>query len=78
MANTDDRCSKCEGKMEVGFIHNRLLGSPSIEWVEGTPEYSALNTIKLIGKRMRFINRANRCTACGYLELYTSDEIHYG
>ena len=58
-------CPKCQGAMEQGFVADRVL----TRWIEGALETSVLGWPKIRGKRKIPIS-TNRCTKCGYLELY--------
>jgi hypothetical protein len=67
------KCPKCQRAMEQGFIPDAaydgaiLVGS----WLEGVPEKGWTGSVKMKGKRKLDIT-ANRCTSCGYLELYAN------
>ena len=82
MTSKENHCPKCNGLMERGFMLDRTL-HPIIDetfprWVEGEPAPGSSEPRSVIGKKTRRIERAERCTECGYLELYTSNEIVYG
>ena len=83
MDATKNRCPKCAGPMERGFAldHNNVGGFPvdsALTWVEGEPELGGLGGLKMAGKRTHVVSRADRCTSCGYVEFYTSNEVIYG
>jgi hypothetical protein len=64
-------CPKCHSHMEEGFMidqWDRFYRNAS-SWVEGTPETSYMNGVRLRGKRM-IEAKTFRCVACGYLESY--------
>jgi len=57
--------------MEEGFIVDALdrVNRVVSTWIDGTPEKSFWNGVRLRGKR-RIETKTFRCTACGYLESY--------
>jgi hypothetical protein len=56
--------------MESGLIPDFSYGSVlQLKWVEGQPEKGLVGNLKTKGKRQFFIS-ADRCTRCGYLDLY--------
>jgi predicted nucleic-acid-binding Zn-ribbon protein len=58
-------CQKCQGATEQGFVADRVFS----RWIEGALETNVLGLPKIRGKRKIPIS-TNRCTKCGYLELY--------
>ena len=81
MTKKENHCLKCNGLMERGFIlDDRLVPGQQIfpRWLEGEPSQESTVPGSIVGKRMRRVDRAERCVECGYLEFYTSDEIVYG
>jgi hypothetical protein len=78
MTKKENHCLKCNGLMERGFILDHSVVHETFpRWVEGEP--SPGSTVgSLVGKKMRRVNRAERCVECGFLEFYTSDELVYG
>ena len=71
MAHPSDRCTKCGGTMEPGFILDKAHhGMPTpAEWLEGRPESSFWTGLKTKG-RDRFPVTSYRCDRCGYLESF--------
>lgn len=67
------RCSKCDGRMEEGFIADRTDDSRFAvsDWVEGKPEKSFWTGVKT-GDRVKMQIITFRCTSCGYLEMYAA------
>lgn len=66
-------CPKCQGSMESGFIPDFNYGSVlELKWVEGPPEKGLLRNLKTKGKR-QFAISTDRCTRCGYLDLYARE-----
>ena len=74
MAEEIDRCAKCAGNMERGFILEQSLNDyiPNT-WVEGPPEPSFWTQTKVSGKVKRLVE-TYRCVQCGYLESYAKKE----
>ncbi len=69
----DDKCTKCGGRVEEGFMLDAMHGGyKAEEWVEGAPERSFWTGVK-VSDRSRYKLRAFRCTKCGHLELYAPD-----
>jgi len=68
--------------MERGFmLDHSVVHEIFPRWVEGEPSPGSPGSTapgSLVGKKMRRVNRAERCSECGYLEFYTSNEILYG
>lgn len=76
---TDNKCLKCGGVMNEGFVLD--LGDHQIKqqqvWVKGEPEssfWSGLNT----KNRDSYYVKAYRCAVCYFLEFYTTDEVNTG
>ncbi|HJZ79485.1 MAG TPA: hypothetical protein VKD91_04045 [Pyrinomonadaceae bacterium] len=69
------RCSKCAGAMEEGFVADHSLPGTTqpMTWVEGRPENSFWEGVKVVDRRTLRIT-VYRCAACGYLEFYASEE----
>lgn len=69
------RCSKCEGRMEVGFpvdaSRNRVAPG---QWAQGEPSYWFLKLLRMKGRR-RYRIETWRCTTCGYLESYAAEAV---
>ncbi|MBV8837072.1 MAG: hypothetical protein JO000_11070 [Alphaproteobacteria bacterium] len=63
-------CPKCQGAMEAGFVPDYSYGAIlQAKWTEGAPEKSFLGNMKIKGRRQIAL-AADRCTRCGYVELY--------
>jgi hypothetical protein len=63
-------CPKCQGTIESGFIPDASYGAVLIcNWTEGEPVKNFLGSLKIKGKRQIPLT-ANRCTRCGFVELY--------
>ena len=63
-------CPKCKGDMQAGFIPDFTYGSvQASKWVEGDPEKNWVGNVKTSG-RLTVAVSAERCTRCGFLELY--------
>jgi predicted nucleic-acid-binding Zn-ribbon protein len=71
----ENRCPKCNGVMDEGFVLDRTYGgkSPTV-WVEGESETSFLAGL-MIGNRAVFKVQAFRCTDCYYLEFYSTEKV---
>lgn len=69
------KCIRCEGVMEEGFIldHGHYNAKMVNTWVEGEPVKSFWSGIKTSDKQ-RFAIKTFRCTECGYLENYATEE----
>ncbi len=65
MSESKLSCLRCQGPMEIGFIPDATRGQEF--WYEGEMPSSFIGSF-MTGKR-RFPVVANRCTACGTLEL---------
>jgi hypothetical protein len=61
-------CPRCGAALEEGFLldHHRVT-SHQARWIEGAPQ-EGLFGVRL-GDRKQYRVRADRCTACGHLEL---------
>jgi hypothetical protein len=69
LAARGNRCAKCGGLMQTGFIVDRSYGSAfQEEWVQGRPR-SFLYRVILRGARRQKV-LTYRCADCGYLESY--------
>ena len=71
------KCIRCEGLMEEGFILDRGHYNAKMvnTWVEGEPVKSFWSGIKT-SDRQRFEVKTFRCTECGYLENYATEEAN--
>ncbi len=74
MPDEAESCSKCGGKMEIGFVLEQNLTNyiPNV-WVEGSPERSFWTVTQISGKTKRLVT-SFRCVSCGYLESFATDE----
>ena len=65
-----DKCPKCSGEMEQGFLLDHNYGTAEAsDWIEGPVERSFWTGVKTRGKERRNI-ATYRCVGCGYLESY--------
>lgn len=73
MAELNLSCSKCDGRMEKGFIADRKDDDrfAVTDWVEGKPEKSFWQGIKTHDK-VKIQITTYRCASCGHLELYAT------
>ena len=69
MSSSAAACIRCGGSLESGFILDNTYGgrAPSL-WVEGAPERSFWQGVKLRGRRQLPVT-AERCRRCGTLSL---------
>lgn len=69
-ANDDRRCQRCEGALEAGYLSDRVnaITERCVEWApsDGGGVYAPVK----LAKRDRYLVRAHRCTACGWVDLY--------
>lgn len=68
-------CSKCGGKMRLGFLAERGQHSTYVaKWIDGEPVNAELFGIQGVNVDVRNRNafpiRSLRCDQCGFLELY--------
>jgi hypothetical protein len=68
---TPSKCAGCGGRLETGYLLELAHGGhrSAGNWVEGPPERSWWQGLKLEGRRQLDVT-AHRCTDCGRLELY--------
>ena len=66
------KCAKCGGSMEQGFIPD--VGEPVrfAHWHDGPPKKSFWFGIRINSQGLPIA--AFRCSECGYLELYASND----
>lgn len=70
----DHMCPKCRKNMAKGFILDVAHGGQWFaRWIEGDPESDWMGSVKSKGRDCRAIETW-RCTACGYLESYATQE----
>ena len=68
--NTPDKCPKCGGRMEEGFILEHVNACRHVSrWVEGKPEISFFMGARVDG-RVQLQIQSFRCVVCGLLESY--------
>ena len=68
-------CPKCRGAMVLGFVPDFTLGQINVStWVEGPPEKSFWVGTKIPQEKCITIGTF-RCSSCGYLESYASNEF---
>ena len=66
-------CLRCGGEMEEGFVLDEAQsGYRLARWVAGPPQKSPWTGIKLGGRRKLPLS-AQRCTACGAIDLYARE-----
>lgn len=71
--NVPEKCPKCGGRMEEGFVLDQSHLTRFVScWVEGSPEKTFLGNTKVSDRRQRNI-RSFRCVACGFLESFAPD-----
>lgn len=62
-------CPKCQGEMVRGFLFTGVV----VPWFEGVPQEAPLGGARPpAGQGLP--SASFRCTGCGYLELYASQE----
>jgi DNA gyrase inhibitor GyrI len=70
MPRNEMPCPKCSGKMQQGFIIDRLDAVRQVStWVEGSPEKSFWMGLSLKGRKT-IETQTFRCDKCGFLESY--------
>lgn len=75
MANAPQRCPKCGGGMEQGFVLDNTHGARIVsQWVEGAPQTSFWQGTKAPKEKLVPIG-AFRCASCGFLEQYARPEF---
>ena len=76
MSDTPDRCPKCSGEMQRGFVLDNSYGARLIShWVPGGPEKSFWNGTKWTDEETHIPIAAFRCASCGFLESYARAEF---
>lgn len=73
MPQSQLKCARCQGRMDVGFVVDRAHGGALAQqsWVEGIPEKSFWTGLKT-GDRTSVSVLTYRCEKCGYLESYAT------
>jgi hypothetical protein len=75
MSSQPQRCPKCSGKMEQGFIFDMAHGTRLVShWAPGAPQKSFWFGTRLPEEKLIPIG-AFRCESCGFLESYARDEF---
>lgn len=65
-----ERCSKCDGRMDQGFVVDEGYGSVRVSrWQPGAPDKSFWLGVRQ-KKREQIEIQTWRCQRCGYLENY--------
>ena len=74
--STSQKCPKCPGRMEQGFIVDNTYGALVVShWAAGAPQKSFWTGTKVPkGDKMIPIG-TYRCASCGYLEAYAKPEF---
>jgi hypothetical protein len=69
-----DRCPKCRGDMEQGFIIDNSHGERIVShWAAGAPRKSFWTGTKVQQKAVPI--GTYRCSSCGFLEAYARPEF---
>ena len=75
MSYIPDRCSKCNGQMQQGFVMDMTRNGRLVsQWGAGKPIKSFWVGTKLPAEKLVPIG-AFRCTNCGFLECYARNEF---
>jgi hypothetical protein len=70
MAETKRPCPKCNAAMERGFVVDYSYGARLVStWIEGVPLTKLFGGAQVKNRRAMEIT-ANRCTKCGFLEMF--------
>ena len=73
MIEKNQKCPKCQNKMDEGFIHDYTGGSDfQLAWVPGTPQIKQRKVYQLyyVDRTKAIPITAYKCSNCGYLESY--------
>lgn len=72
MMEPHNRCPKCNGEMEQGFIldHKDYASGFVSQWQPGEPKKSFWRGVKASKEGPQYEITAYRCSDCGYLESY--------
>jgi hypothetical protein len=75
MGHTPERCPKCNGQMEQGFIQDMTYGARLVsQWARGAPVKSFWSGTKLADDKLIPIG-VFRCESCGFLESYAREDF---
>ena len=75
MADSPERCPKCGGAMEQGFVVDNAHSSRIVsQWAAGAPLTSFWEGLKVPGDKLVPIG-TYRCASCGFLEQYARPEF---
>ena len=78
MASRSQQCPKCKGGMEQGFVLEITRNARTVsQWVPGAPQKSFWFGTK-VPDELRLPIGTFRCSSCGYLEMYASEEFAAG
>jgi hypothetical protein len=75
MPQSQLKCVRCQGRMEIGVVVDRAhSGMPTREtWVQGIPKWSRWMGLTIKGLP-KFPVVSYRCEKCGYLDSYANPE----
>ena len=76
MTEHPPNCTKCDGKMEQGFIldfHRR--GQIASQWAPGSPKKPPFFWFTIVPDETILPVGTFRCNSCGYLEQYARPEF---
>ncbi len=75
MTKPPEKCPKCGGRMEQGFVLDNTHGGRLVsQWAEGAPVKSFWVGTKLPDEKLVPIGTF-RCSGCGFLESYAGPEF---
>ncbi len=76
MSGGPDRCPRCAGRMEQGFVVDNAHGGARLvsHWVEGPPEKAFWTRTKAPSAAQIPIGTF-RCSSCGFLESWARPEF---
>jgi hypothetical protein len=75
MSHTPERCPKCDGQMERGFVMDMTYGGRLVsQWSAGAPVRSLWLGTRVPEEKQVPIG-VFRCASCGFLEAYARPEF---